>query len=564
MNECPDSDLQAELAALRQRLGCLEAEHRALIHRASRGLYRRGLSRGLMLGVFPLVALLALSGGLLYAQGDAVKAAVDALFIDQNGNVGIGTGLGELKAKLDVNGDMHTSDKLVIGNSSNQAIYLNPHGAGVAIGAQGINEQGKKIPLYLNYGDNPTLINFDKGGVGIGTNFLDEKNKLSVKGNTLITGNLSTTGDVEIGAHLKVKNGSVFEGKRHMFTDEEQKTKLRVGAAWGIPGIYSEEGDLVLGVPPNKEVKIGTHGSFMTVSGKTGNVGIGTTNPTKGKLEVSGVGVAQSISYKYITGRMAFEKDQNPGEVHGNQSASYSIWADDRIATTELNLTSDGRTKNVIGLSDSRQDLETLNKLQVTDYTLIDEVKNGVRPQKKLVGQQVQKVYPQAVNVTEDFIPNVYSISISTVYDEKQKRLTISIPKPHGLVAGDTVRLIDAQGDQEVEVLKVDNAQTFTVTSDRGSKNVFVYGKRVDDFLLLDYGAIAMLNLSATQELAKRLATQQSRLTIAQQTVQHQLAELAAVEAHVVQLEAAVQRVTTTRAFVVSDAAALPSATQAK
>lgn len=35
--------------------------------------------------------------------------------------------------------------------------------------------------------------------------------------------------------------------------------------------------------------------------------------------------------------------------------------------------------------------------------------------------------------------------------------------------------------------------------------NVFVYGKQVDDFHTVDYEAIAMLNVSATQELLKRI-----------------------------------------------------------
>ena len=41
---------------------------------------------------------------------------------------------------------------------------------------------------------------------------------------------------------------------------------------------------------------------------------------------------------------------------------------------------------------------------------------------------------------------------------------------------------------------------------------MFVYGKRVDDFLVLDYEAIAMLNVSATQELAKRVDVHQSQI----------------------------------------------------
>ncbi|MCB1237540.1 MAG: hypothetical protein KDM91_20920, partial [Verrucomicrobiae bacterium] len=36
---------------------------------------------------------------------------------------------------------------------------------------------------------------------------------------------------------------------------------------------------------------------------------------------------------------------------------------------------------------------------------------------------------------------------------------------------------------------------------------VFVYGREVDDFRSVDYEAISMLNVSATQELARRVET---------------------------------------------------------
>ena len=42
----------------------------------------------------------------------------------------------------------------------------------------------------------------------------------------------------------------------------------------------------------------------------------------------------------------------------------------------------------------------------------------------------------------------------------------------------------------------------------RFTDRVFVYGKEVNDFRVVDYDAISMLNVSATQELAKRSEAQ--------------------------------------------------------
>ncbi len=89
------------------------------------------------------------------------------------------------------------------------------------------------------------------------------------------------------GAKLTVSGGSYFEGGRNYFMDEEKAGRVRVGAAWNIPGFYSEDNqDIVLGVSPENKAYIGCSGQFMTVSGN-GNVGIGTKDP-KGKLDVNG------------------------------------------------------------------------------------------------------------------------------------------------------------------------------------------------------------------------------------------------------------------------------------
>ena len=69
--------------------------------------YRHGFSRGLILGLILLSAFIMLSGSLLYGQEGA-----DALFIDEQGNVGIGTN--DPNAKLDVRGATNLSDTLTV------------------------------------------------------------------------------------------------------------------------------------------------------------------------------------------------------------------------------------------------------------------------------------------------------------------------------------------------------------------------------------------------------------------------------------------------------------------
>jgi len=64
---------------------------------------------------------------------------------------------------------------------------------------------------------------------------------------------------------LTSDSGANITGRRTYIKDSENKGRIRVGAAWGIPGIYSEDTeDLVLGVADTKSVHLGTSGSFAS------------------------------------------------------------------------------------------------------------------------------------------------------------------------------------------------------------------------------------------------------------------------------------------------------------
>jgi uncharacterized small protein (DUF1192 family) len=81
-----------------------------------------------------------------------------------------------------------------------------------------------------------------------------------------------------------------------------------------------------------------------------------------------------------------------------------------------------------------------------------------------------------------------------------------TVPKPHNLKTGDKVRLVfenDNEGFRgDVKVL---NDTQFQIAYSKPiTTRVFVYGKLRDDVRGIDYDDVAMLNVSATQELAKR------------------------------------------------------------
>ena len=245
-----------------------------------------------------------------------------------------------------------------------------------------------------------------------------------------------------------------------------------------------------------------------------GNVGIGTITP-RAPLDVT----ISSVLTETGGVRTFFDFATTPNLTQQNVTTttnvasavfSQSVFTGNAFISYGGTLTaSDARLKNIIGNSDSATDLEILKKIAVTDYTMKDAVTFGNRLFKKVVAQQVEKVYPTAVSTigykSVTFTPDIYAVS-SSVKFEGQNVYTVSLTKTHGLKEGEMLRLITEKNSELNVVAHVVDDKTFTVTTKEplGDK-VFVYGKQCLDLKSVDYDAIAMLNVSATQELAKKV-----------------------------------------------------------
>lgn len=91
--------LRAEVAALRKQLQALEPKQTGANVGVANPLSRWRLSKRVMVVLLPVVVLVA-AGGVRYGQG-----AIDALFIDKDGNVGIGTSAPEQVVDIRSNGE---------------------------------------------------------------------------------------------------------------------------------------------------------------------------------------------------------------------------------------------------------------------------------------------------------------------------------------------------------------------------------------------------------------------------------------------------------------------------
>lgn len=401
-----------------------------------------------------------------------------------------------------------------------------------------IREYGSpsKIPFLIQAGapDNSMKI-MSSGNVGIGISSSPAQ-KLSVAGTVECTsggfkypdGTLQTTaytGGDNLGNHNATQSIQVFN---HAITFTDAQNSNAVLQITGNDTGGSNPGLTVRAVatPAGNSIFTVQDQSYQTMmqvkdNGNliaTGNVGIGITNPTKAKVEISG-SQSTSLSYGYLN---SIGTTGTSSGVNG-----YSLYANGRIAGSEFNAFSDVRIKTILGRSNREQDLSTLMGIEITDYTLIDTLAKGTHCYKKVIAQQVEEVFPQAVSTITDVVPDIYQRA-----DMKDGWVQLATD----LRPGERVKIITEQSTAIYEVTAVE-AHQFKVNQlpigDYQPTSVFVYGREVDDFHTVDYEAIAMLNVSATQEQQRIIQAQQSRI----EELEAQVSKIDHLEAIVQQLQ---------------------------
>ncbi len=214
-----------------------------------------------------------------------------------------------------------------------------------------------------------------------------------------------------------------------------------------------------------------------------------------------------------------------------------STVATGRVYAGGVQVNSDERIKTKLSQSDAKNDLALLNKIQITEYEHIDAVNHDNRRQKKVIAQQIKNVLPEAVTKSKNLIPNVYAQAKTISISEGE--LKIELEKAHDFTVGDQIDLITpSKRMSRIEVAAVYDETTFSVKTKEEPEDVFVYGKYVDDFLTVDYDAISMLNVSASQEMYRMIVDLQkenSRLINENQTLR---ASTSDIEERISSLEA--------------------------
>ena len=231
----------------------------------------------------------------------------------------------------------------------------------------------------------------------------------------------------------------------------------------------------------------------MEVVLRDGRMGVGTASPSNGRLHVSGNTPYGSGGGNYFD--QGFGNGQGTSD-YGPFTFNVSIYSEnDLVVSGKIAAESDARIKDIQGISNASSDLNTLMDIEITDYMLKDKVRFGDQQFKKVIAQQIEEVFPQAVNTMTNFIPNVYA----TAMVEKGM-----VSLEGDIEVGDKLKVFTKEGEERVLQVQAMEGTSYVLEGEFTGE-VFVYGKQVDDFLGVDYDALSMLNISATQALYQRL-----------------------------------------------------------
>ena len=363
-------------------------------------------------------------------------------------------------------------------------------------------------------------------------------------------------------------------GKERFYINSEGKVNiadslnigggLRLGGQidWGWPGrnikqvhpAGSQSGDYYIQFTNSDKDDGNFDGGFRFLSNfkdltatlriKNKLVGIGTDDPQM-PLDVRG---ARGNGQQYNTGGNAAYCIGWHGSTGIDETRTYascSIHADGDIVTnnvfvsTQSKQFSDIRLKKDIRPSSSAEDLATLKKIAIVNYKMIDTIADD-KAYKKVIAQQVQKVYPLAVSTTFRTLPDVFQHAIA-VGKQTDSTYLITVAKPENLKAGDRLVLkCDPANDVTVMVTEIRDQKNFVVRSAidlNAQTGVFVYGHPADDVFAVDYDAISMLNVSATQQLAKIIEEQQQQIELLKKQNADQSVVIGSVLARLSKLE---------------------------
>ena len=407
-----------------------------------------------------------------------------------NGNVGIGTN--NPKSALTVSGLINSSPKqagvhLGTEANGNTAIEICANSVGYSYidfnCTSGGNDDHNGRILYSNSG-----------------------NYMSFSTSTTHAMTINSSGNIGIGT------STPQYGPLHIYGSGGQQVMLQSSNSWVELILYGHSDSYIT----YQERLRFWRGSDVLVLGSNKYVGIGTNAPGY-PLHVMGYTLNNAHGYKGL-----YESSSSVSSGYNYVGLGYttaystnievSIYAQEGIWCGSIVTNSDTRIKeNIRDVSDI-ESLQKLRDISCVKYEYKDKITRGFDTTIGFIAQQVREHLPMAVSIQKEIIPNemrnIENPQWTTLTDSSGNntyKLTISDLSDN---SGNTLYRFhvsnEPSGNDECQKQSsslIDDPKSFIF--EEKWNNVFLYGKQVYDFHVLDKHKLFALNFSASQELDK-------------------------------------------------------------
>ena len=288
-----------------------------------------------------------------------------------------------------------------------------------------------------------------------------------------------------------------------------------------------------------------TSGTLAVDRGGTGNSTITSGNILYGN-GTSAIG--NNTSFKYLLGCLGVNMTGNPfttlhiGTGGLATAGTYYVWFD-YFSGSSLGFTNSNRTgvcaylqgslwlaggRFIASSSDVRikHEIEDINDdsalqmilaVEPKTYKYLDKLAMGNKKVYGFIAQQIKEVIPNAINIQKEIIPNIMLLA-----DYNESIITLPSLPSAVIKVGDKVRCYDKRCKEIIAVVEeVIDTLTFKLAPlgegqtppyiDNDNK-IFIYGTEIDDFHTIDKNYIYTLNVCATQELHRKIVSQEQRI----------------------------------------------------
>jgi hypothetical protein len=117
------------------------------------------------------------------------------------------------------------------------------------------------------------------------------------------------------------------------------------------------------------------------------------------------------------------------------------------------------------------------------------------------IAQDVEEKIPEAIEKMERYIPDIFKLAKIDM-----NRIEMDVEDIGRMCKGDNIRIYTKEEEYEVEIEDVDEERNeIIINREINEKDIFIYGRKVKDFQIIDKSYIYTLNVYATQKIAKIL-----------------------------------------------------------